>query len=303
MRFGRTSLGHSAASIFTGALFAFVIGGCSPPRETTAPRSRVDPDSDRQEEPVEEAAPTGPIGAGGNQRIRSFVLAKKVLHRLYEQNRVDLYCGCAFAPDGHGGFAVDLATCGYATSREPTRAHRIEWEHAVAAATFGRSFREWTEGSERCVDRKGKRFKGRHCAETSPEFSRMEGDLHNLFPVVGEVNALRSDFPMGILDPAGAARSSAVNAPGAKDDVFTFGACKSTIERGVFLPRPEARGELARASLYMAWAYPAHLSLDTAHRELFQRWSAEDPPDEWERQRNREIARVQGNENPFIGAD
>ena len=68
----------------------------------------------------------------------------------------------------------------------------------------------------------------------------------------------------------------------------------------VFLPRPEARGEIARAWLYMAHAYPTRLVLDPKHRQLFERWSRDDPPDAWERERNGAIAQHQGNANPFI---
>jgi deoxyribonuclease-1 len=242
------------------------------------------------------SAPTAPNVAGSNHRIHSFDEAKRALHRVYEKNRIDLYCGCTFAPDGAVGFRVDLAGCGYVTAREPTRAARIEWEHAVAAATFGRTFHEWTDGDARCIDNKGKRFKGRRCAEVSTEFARIEGDLHNLFPVVGEVNAIRSDLPMGVLDPP--ERTPAHDKE--LREVVTFGACKSTIENGVFFPRPEVRGDLARAALYMDAAYPGRVNLDAGHRALFEKWSAADPPDAWERERNRIIIELQGNGNPFI---
>jgi endonuclease I len=49
-------------------------------------------------------------------------------------------------------------------------------------------------------------------------------------------------------------------------------------------------------------AYPARRILDDAHRALFERWSAEDPPDDWEQERNRAILERQGNGNPFITA-
>lgn len=236
------------------------------------------------------------IEAGGNARIRSFDEAKRVLARIYERHRVDLYCGCAFAPDAKRSLRVEHGSCGYAIARDPVRAGRIEWEHVIAASWFGRTFTEWTEGDDRCVDAKGKRFKGRKCAERSPEFSRMEGDLHNLFPVVGEVNALRGDLPMGILDPPD--RTPSRHKP--TSDVFQFGACKSAVERGVFTPRPEVRGDVARAALYMDLAYPTRRLLDEAHRALFARWSAGDPPDAWERERNRLITEAQGNANPLI---
>jgi deoxyribonuclease-1 len=287
---------HAVFSLsrLAGAL-VFVAASCSAPGEGRTPSGAA---HDRQEAPpAVDPPPATPSssGGGGNHRVRSFVEAKRALGRIYEKHRVDLYCGCSFAPDPGNGLRVDLASCGYVVAKEPSRAGRIEWEHAIAASWFGRTFSEWTVGSDRCVDRSGKRFKGRRCAETSPEFARMEGDMHNLFPVVGEVNALRADLPMGILDSP----ERAAGRPPALD-TFTFGACRSTVERGVFLPRAEVRGDLARASLYMDRAYPARRLLDDAHRALFERWSAEDPLDEWERERGRLIAERQGNENPFI---
>jgi len=288
---------------FVLAAIVFAAFACSP-RAQPRPPSTIGHDgvAGRDDEDVDVDAgapsppPPGSVGSGGNQRIRSFDEAKRALLQIYEKHRIDLYCGCAFVPEPGHGLRVDLSGCGYVVVHDATRAGRIEWEHVVAAATFGRTFPEWTSGDERCVDGKGRRFKGRKCAARSPEFSRMEGDLHNLFPVVGEVNGIRGDLPMGVLDPPD--RTPFHRRP--TSDVFTFGGCKSTVERGVFVPRAEVRGDVARASLYMDHAYPSRRILDEAHRALFERWSAEDPPDDWERERNRAIAERQGNSNPFI---
>jgi deoxyribonuclease-1 len=298
-----------------GARFALVVIilasiACSPQAPRTPPPTPghdgvagrdagggADGDENDEDEGPPTAPPNEAVAPGGNQRIRSFSEAKRVLGKIYERHRVDLYCACPFEPADGSGYRVDLAACGYTVARDAARARRIEWEHAVPAATFGRTFVEWTEGDDRCVDGKGKRFKGRKCAaRVSSEFARMEADLHNLFPVVGEVNRLRGDLPMGILDPPDR------TPPHHKQmkDVFVFGACKSKIDRGVFLPRPEVRGDVARAALYMDQAYPSRRWLDEDHRRLFVKWSTEDPPDDWERERNAAIAAQQGNANPFI---
>jgi deoxyribonuclease I len=234
----------------------------------------------------------------GNTRIRSFSAAKKELTRIYREGgaHTDLYCGCPFASGPQQGLVIDLAACGYASARDAARAERIEWEHAVPASKFGRSLPEWKDGAERCVTGEGKRFKGRKCAtRASAEFARMEADMHNLFPVVGEVNGIRGDLPMGLLDSPERAASPR------RHQTFRFGACQTTIAGGVFLPRPEVRGDLARAYKYMDAAYPSREILDDEHRAMFDRWSAEDPPDAWERERNARIAARQGNANPFIG--
>ena len=252
------------------------------------------PDDDGDGEPAL-PPPPGPVGTGGNLGIRVFDEAKRELGRIYEaaHQHVDLYCGCSFLVQPGRGMRVDLAGCGYVAPRDHARAERIEWEHAVPASAFGHTFAEWRDGDPKCVDGRGKRYKGRKCARVaSAEFARIEADLHNLFPVVGEVNGLRNDLPMGVLD------GRVVHAGAAGP--FHFGACQSAIEAGVFLPRREVRGDLARAYKYMDLSYPERHLVDDAHRAVFDAWDKEDQPDAWERDRNRRIAARQGNANGFI---
>ena len=238
--------------------------------------------------------PSGSVGSAGNHGIRVFDEAKKELGKIYAaaNQHTDLYCGCSYATEPGHGMRVDLAACGYVPARDAARAERIEWEHAVPAAAFGHTFAEWREGHPKCVDSKGKRYHGRKCARVaSAEFARIEADLHNLFPVVGEVNGLRGDLPMGVLDPSAHASSG----------TFRFGGCQSAIEQGVFMPRREVRGDLARAYKYMDKSYPERHLIDDAHRAVFDAWDRDDPPDTWERERNKRIAVRQGNANGFIG--
>ncbi len=265
----------------------------TPPQNATASREPPRDTGPGADGPGVASPSPSPAGPLGNTRIATFEAAKKELSRIYEEERtfVDLYCGCPFEPASAHGFRVDLAACGYSPSRDPTRAARIEWEHAVPAAAFGRTFSPWRDGDDACVDGRGKRYRGRKCArKASREFSRMEADLHNLFPVVGEVNALREDLPMGVLDlPSRPSKAT-----------YRFGRCTTEIDHGVFLPRREVRGDLARAYKYMNLAYPGLGIVDDAHRALFDAWDDEDPPDAWERKRNSRIAERQGNGNVFI---
>lgn len=279
------------------AIVSVLLLACSsaPASAPTNPTSAATDDDDSDTNAPAPPPPTGPVGTGGNHGIRAFEDAKKELTRLYTEQspHLDLYCGCTFESQGHG-MHVDLDACGYVSPRDHARAERIEWEHAVPAAAFGHTFAEWTGGDPRCVDARGRHFKGRKCAHlVSAEFARIEGDMHNLFPVVGEVNGLRSDFPMGCADTGSAPKPSLPS--------FRFGACGSTIDRGVFFPRKEVRGDLARAYKYMDRSYPERHLIDDAHRPLFDQWDHDDPPDAWEKARNRLIAARQGNANPFIG--
>lgn len=267
-----------------------LVAGCGSPPST--PKSPEPEPTDDDEVPI--AVPEGPITGRGNTRVRTFDEAKRALSTIYidAKQSTDLYCGCTFLPRPGHGFTVDLGTCGYAVARDAARAARIEWEHAVPAAKFGRTFVEWREGDAKCVDKHGKAFKGRKCARlASAEFARIEADLHNLFPVVGEVNGLRGDLPMGAPDDAQRHHGK---------ETFRFGACQSVVEPSFFVPRPEVRGDIARATKYMNEAYPERGILDAAHREVMDRWDRDDPPDAWEKARNARIAERQGNTNAFI---
>jgi deoxyribonuclease-1 len=285
-------------SVCFAVLASVVLSGMAcastPERPPPAAPAPVPPDDDADGEPAE-PPPSGPMGSGGNHGIRVFDEAKKELGRIYDtaHQHVDLYCGCTFLVQPNHSMRVDLAGCGYVAPRDHARAERIEWEHAVPASAFGHTFAEWRDGDAKCVDGRGKRYKGRKCARVaSAEFARIEADLHNLFPVVGEVNGLRNDLPMGVLD--GRAVHGAAAGP------FHFGSCQSAIEGGVFLPRREVRGDLARAYKYMDQSYPERHLVDDAHRAIFDAWDKEDPPDAWERDRNKRIAARQGNANGFI---
>lgn len=62
---------------------------------------------------------------------------------------------------------------------------------------------------------------------------------------------------------------------------------------------PEAsRGAIARAYLYMAQRYD--LRIAEQQLKLFNAWNKQYPADAWECQRNRRIAQLQGQANPFI---
>ena len=99
-----------------------------------------------------------------NTQITSFSKSKRLLLKLYKDNPVTLYCGCSFK-----GKKPNLSSCGYIPKKNKKRANRIEWEHVVPAHAFGQSFSEWRNGHPECVNKKGKKFKGRKCAEKMNE--------------------------------------------------------------------------------------------------------------------------------------
>ena len=64
-------------------------------------------------------------------------------------------------------------------------------------------------------------------------------------------------------------------------------------------PRPAVRGDAARIWSYMAETYNVRLTAE--QRAMFEQWSQDDPPNAFERLRDRRIEAAQGNRNPFVG--
>lgn len=219
--------------------------------------------------------------AGGNTTNDSFSRSKKLLERqVYYDHRETIYCGAAFDEQRR----VSLPE-GFVTPSHHKRAGRVEWEHAVPAENFGRAFAEWREGAAECVNRDGKPFRGRRCAEkVNMEYRYMQADMYNLFPAVGAVNAVRSNKRYSALPQSSVA----------------FGSCGAKVDGARFEPPDRAKGQVARAVLYMEDSYAPRYRLSNQQRRLFEAWDRMFPVDEWECTRAKRIERLQGNENQRV---
>lgn len=193
-----------------------------------------------------------------------FSEAKKVLRKIDRQHPVDYYCACRFDPRSQ---QVDVGSCGVDSPVHADRTRRIEYEHVVPASSFGRQRPCWRNAPAGVSGRE-------HCRETDPVFRAMEGDMFNLVPAVGSLNAVRSDLNYGEI--AGEARQ--------------FGQCDFEIDRATrrIEPPEEVKGDIARINFYFERRYGMRLS--PQQRRLFEAWSRMDPPSEWEIERTRQIA-------------
>ena len=218
--------------------------------------------------------------ADGNTTISSFSKAKKTLERsVYFDHRTTLYCGAKF--DAKKNI---ILPSGFESEKHVKRSKRVEWEHAVPAENFGRTFSEWREGNKACVTSKGKKFKGRRCAEkTNEEYRLMQSDMYNLYPAIGSVNAMRSNYNFTML-------------PGEKSD---FGSCDMKIDNKKAEPPENARGRIARSYMYMESAYPRY-KMSKSQRQLMNAWDKQYPVSAWECTRAQRIEKLQGNTNTII---
>lgn len=206
----------------------------------------------------------------------SFRSAKKQAVKIYHDQNTTFYCGCEIEWKGKKGAGkTDFNSCGYKVRKQLKRASRTEWEHVMPAWLFGHQLQCWQTG------------KRKNCSKNSPKFKTMESDLHNLVPAIGEVNGDRSNY-----------RFSDWN--GAPSQ---YGQCPMIVDfkaRKVQPPK-ESRGAIARKYLYMSERYSIQLS--KAQRRLMIAWNMTHPVNDWECERDRRIAKVQGWSNLFVAKD
>ncbi len=203
----------------------------------------------------------------------NFRQAKKAAAELYRDHPVSFYCGCDIRYQGKQ-LVPDFARCGYTVRKQVRRAERIEWEHVVPAWVMGHQLQCWQQGGRKA------------CSRDSETFRRMEADLHNLVPAIGEVNGDRSNYRF-VAEVSGAPQ---------------YGRCPIKVDfKGRRVEPPAARrGEIARIYLYMADKYGLRLSKH--ERQQYLAWHRMQPVQGWERERDRRIAALQGDANPWIQA-
>ena len=114
----------------------------------------------------------------------------------------------------------------------------------------------------------------------------MEGDLYNLWPIVGELNGLRSNYSMAQIT----------------GEALSFGGCQAKIQDRKFEPMDKDKGIVARTYMYMDLNYPGRGVISNKNRKLFAAWDKEYPVSQWECQRASLIAGIQGNPDQILSA-
>lgn len=215
-----------------------------------------------------------------NHDVQSFSSAKRLLPRIYQQldnefgNTSTIYCGCDISYKNNGKnaiWSIDVDRCGFKSRNKNERTNRIEVEHVMPASEFGSNLLCWKMG-------------GRQKCSSNNDFKQMEGDMHNLYPAIGEINGDRGNLKFSEWN--------------AKPTVY--GKCKMVIdfEGNRVQPPVEARGQIARAYLYMANKY--NIRISDQQKKLYLAWDKKYPATAMDCRRNELINKEQGNDNPYV---
>lgn len=205
-----------------------------------------------------------------NYHQNNFQQAKAYAAQINADAPADFYCGCKISWHGKKGIP-DLSSCGYSVRKNANRAERIEWEHVMPAWEFGHQRQCWQNG-------------GRKSCSKDADYRRIESDLHNLQPAIGEVNGDRNNFQYSQWN-------------GGEQQ---YGQCSMKVDFKQKLAQPpeRARGAIARTYFYMRDQY--HLRLSRQQTQLFTAWDKQYPVTQWECERDNRIAKIQGNHNSYV---
>lgn len=179
------------------------------------------------------------------------VVVNTFWNELYHQGGWSLYCGYRFDP------AAELTE---------GRLFVIEQIYPVS----------WMLKHMSCNSRRQCRL------DEKSRFTRMEADMHNLYPVWQDTDVSRRDTVYGLIE----------------GEDWRYETCDFERHLGVTEPRPIARGNIARSIFYMHSEYG--VPVDKKMLGQLKLWNRQDPPSKQESLRNNIIEELQGNRNQYI---
>ncbi|OGH01866.1 MAG: hypothetical protein A2600_09335 [Candidatus Lambdaproteobacteria bacterium RIFOXYD1_FULL_56_27] len=240
-----------------------------------------------------------------------FGSAKSFLRKVYRENHWnrDFYCGCPLEPSGKlletkGCYVeesdLNLTRQGVAAPQLYADRHLVvEWEHVVPASVLGDRHLTLNKAKKDCRAEQPKLPNPREvdsrkldqaiaaCGKEKYERNKtILSDPHNLYPVMGQLNALRGDKVMTAVEPA----------------AELFSLCQFSLDAAFVEPPQRIKGDIARIYYYMANKYPAKRAeiLNFHVRAALLDWCKADPLNDEERQRVQAVVQATGVQNPFL---
>lgn len=205
---------------------------------------------------------------------QSFSQSKQILlNEIYKDRMLTFYCNNPYEIKTINGKpkAVIIPSEAHYTPRNKytkkgelnERARRVEWEHIMPAQNFGKHLPCWKEG-------------GRKACQKDPLFQKMEADMMNLVPAIGEVNGDRSNYRYGADKPK----------------VGQYGNCEFQVDfknKRAYV-RDDIKGDIARIYFYMSETY--NINLSKQERQMMEAWDKQDPISKLEVKKEKSIERL-----------
>lgn len=198
---------------------------------------------------------------------------------LYPEAGQTFYCHCPIQKIKKTGkkkanysLIPNLKSCNYKAGKFKKRAQVIEWEHIMPASWKGKNMNCWKKG-------------GRKNCQGDPIFVKFEGDMHNLVPAIGEINAIRGQLRYDI---------------STHKTISPYGQCNFIVNQTTksVTPDEHTRGFIARTFLYMSEKHNVELS--KSDLKLMQKWNKQYAPTQWECVRNEKISAITNVDNHYI---
>ncbi|DAB34747.1 MAG TPA: hypothetical protein CFH82_03260 [Sulfurospirillum sp. UBA12182] len=123
----------------------------------------------------------------------------------------------------------------------------------MPAQNFGKHLHCWKEG-------------GRKACQKDQIFQKMEADMMNLVPAIGELNGDRSNYGYGADKP----------------QIGQYGQCEFQVDfknKRAYV-KDDIKGDIARIYFYMSKTY--NINLSKQERQMMEAWDKLDPINEWE---------------------
>ena len=126
----------------------------------------------------------------------------------------------------------------------------------------------------------------RQCVQENQSYRSAALDLHNIYPALSRIALDRRNSQFGELEDT-------------VTEKFPSLRCNYRSSLRVTEPQDNAKGNVARALIYMMQTYGLNVPLSISI-DVLVKWNDIDPPDDHEKTRNDLIEKIQGSRNQFI---
>ena len=205
----------------------------------------------------------------------------ELLNVAYSHNKRTFMCNCSFDK-----IKVNYDDCSYFPKVNNDKAHEVKWKQLINSKFIFRRYPEWKLGHNSCKTKKGDKYKRKKCVKKlyKNELKLINNDLHLYYPIIKQISIMMRNKRFGTINK----------------ERRKFGECNLEIGKLYIEPRDSIKGDIARTFLYFSENYMKNNFLKDKQKKLFKTWSSNDPVDQWECERNKNIKKLTGISNNIL---